>query len=373
MHIYMSKAFKDLGHKVTTAGRSGEKAPPLDFEFTKPLVTIEEILKKVKGNFDLIFLYYPSPHFWVTNIEKSPFPTALYLMDTFIPLIKGQTGYANLFDYVFSAQIDCVKKLKKDGHKNVFWSPFAFYPKIIKNHHLKKIHNIIFLGLNNPLHNPRRAIYLKLMEKIVGLKIIKGKYLEELAKVYSQSKIVFNIPTFDDLNLRVFESLACQTLLITHKNQMGLNLLFKNNTHLITYSNIFDAVRKIKFYLNHDSEREKIAKAGYLEVQKNHTYEKRAREIFEKIKKKKTFKKILAESQCLKVAKSHYLVGAIKETDRWLQEAAQKAQSSTFARIKYTFFSKLISLGGKPLQEKLVFLYMKQGALRVLFWQFRNF
>lgn len=369
--IYFSKTFKDLGHKVTTAGRSGENAPPIDFEFKSPLVSLGEILEKTGNNFDMIFFFHPTPHFWITDIEKSQVPTVLYAIDTFIPFVKGlMEGYASLFDYIFCSQIDYVEKLKKTGLKNIWWSPYACYPKIHKNHHLKKTYKMVFLGGHNALHNPRRAFYLKMVSKIFGLKIMNNKYFDDLAKVYSRTKIVFNIPTMYDLNPRVFETLACGTLVITPKNQAGRNLLLKEKIHLVTFSNFFDALRKIKYYLDHEDERKKIAKAGCLEVLKNHTYEKRFKEILSKIKGK-TEKKF-SQKQYLKIAKSHYIVGDLKTTFYWLKKA-QSQKNSPLKKFQLALLSKAVNLGGKSLQRKIFVLYSRQAALKALMWQFKNF
>lgn len=368
----MRKSLEDLGHKVVTAGRSEKNAPKLDFEFQSSIVSIEEISDKIKDKFDLILLFHLTPHFWIKNIEKSKTPTAVYLFDTHVPFNRGFADCAHLFNYVFSAELHYINKLKKDGQKNVFWSPSAFYPKIIKKYNSKKIYGAVFLGSNNHLHNPRRAIYLILMEKFAGLKIIKGQYFDKLAKIYSQSKIVFNIPSYDDVNYRDFESLACQSLLITHQNQQGLDLLLKDKVHLVTFTNIFDAVKKIKFYLKNDKESGEIAKAGYLEVHKNHTYEKRMKEILKTIKLNIS-RKNLSANQCHKIAVSHYLAGAIDQADYWFKKAQKKSPRPSFENIKYLVFSKLNEIGGRRLQKKLFFIYAKQAGIRALFWQLRHF
>ena len=56
---------------------------------------------------------------------------------------------------------------------------------------------------------------------------------------------------------------------------------FVPGEEIITYQDANDATEKIKYYLVHEDEREKIAKRGYERILREHTYEKRFVDIFE--------------------------------------------------------------------------------------------
>lgn len=102
---------------------------------------------------------------------------------------------------------------------------------------------------------------------------------EDAAKKFSQSKIVLNISIKDDINMRVFESMATGSMLLTNWIPT-LEELFKDGVHLVTYKTLDEAVEKAKYYLEHEEEREKIAKNGMKEVLEKHKYEDRIKKIF---------------------------------------------------------------------------------------------
>lgn len=59
----------------------------------------------------------------------------------------------------------------------------------------------------------------------------------------------------------------------------GLSDVFIEDKHVVYYDDLADLVAKAKFYVEHQEERDRIAKVGQRFVLKHHTYENRAREI----------------------------------------------------------------------------------------------
>jgi spore maturation protein CgeB len=97
---------------------------------------------------------------------------------------------------------------------------------------------------------------------------------QDAADIFRKSKIVFNTAAVDDINMRVFESLATGSFLLTEWVPT-LSELFQDGKHLVTYKTMNEAVEKAKYYLAHEDERERIAKAGMEEVLAKHTYQHR--------------------------------------------------------------------------------------------------
>ena len=111
---------------------------------------------------------------------------------------------------------------------------------------------------------------------------IGNAYFEEMARVYSASRIVFNRSIKDDVNMRVFEALASGSLLLT--NDLAANgqaELFHDGVHLATYSDMEEMLDKVTYYRRHESLREKIAAAGAAEVLAKHTYRHRMETVLE--------------------------------------------------------------------------------------------
>ena len=94
----------------------------------------------------------------------------------------------------------------------------------------------------------------------------------EMFDIYAISKIVLNDygNGFGGIgvNQRIFEVLGTGTLLITRESES----LKGWENYLVTYKDVDDCTSKIQYYLTHEEEREKIAKAGQAFVLENYSY-----------------------------------------------------------------------------------------------------
>lgn len=96
--------------------------------------------------------------------------------------------------------------------------------------------------------------------------------------IYMRSKLVFEDHKTQArdaglINLRVFEVLASGTCLISNKAP-GLQSMFHGG--IVFYDSDVDLQRQVKHYLEHDEEREAIAKRGQELVLADHTWDDRA-------------------------------------------------------------------------------------------------
>jgi 2-polyprenyl-3-methyl-5-hydroxy-6-metoxy-1,4-benzoquinol methylase len=97
-----------------------------------------------------------------------------------------------------------------------------------------------------------------------------------MARIYSESRVVFNRSVKDDLNMRVFEALASGSLLLTNVlPDSGQSDFFRDGVHLATYQGSEELLDKLRFYLRNEDERERIAEAGRLAALAEHTYRRR--------------------------------------------------------------------------------------------------
>lgn len=79
---------------------------------------------------------------------------------------------------------------------------------------------------------------------------------------------------------RVFEVPACGGFLMTQACDENINEYYKPGEELIVFNNAADLIEKCRYYLTHDTERQKIARAGFEKTIKYHTYQQRFLEIF---------------------------------------------------------------------------------------------
>ena len=102
-----------------------------------------------------------------------------------------------------------------------------------------------------------------------------------MVRVFAQSKIVLNIHILSQPlggNFRLFEIPATKSLQIADKCPQDW---FKDGDEIVLYKNNYNLLKKVKFYLNNDQERIRIANNGYNRLLKEHTYEHRIKKIFQ--------------------------------------------------------------------------------------------
>jgi hypothetical protein len=161
----------------------------------------------------------------------------------------------------------------------------------------KKDYDVIYVGgLGDKLFTERTRFFENLALKSNGVFSFKwwgfkmGDFdanYPELAKtymgvtggidmftVYSQSKVILNYYesglTKNSYNQRIFEVIGIGSLLIARDSETFID--WKN--YLVTYSELTDCLEKIKFYLENDLERERIAKCGQQFIIENYSYRK---------------------------------------------------------------------------------------------------
>jgi spore maturation protein CgeB len=113
------------------------------------------------------------------------------------------------------------------------------------------------------------------------------RYFDEMARTYSASRVVFNRSIRNDVNMRVFEAVACGSLLMTNDlRDNGQEELFRDGVHLATYREAEELIEKVEYYLAREAVRERIAAAGRAEVLARHTYRHRMERLLEEVEKK---------------------------------------------------------------------------------------
>ncbi len=79
---------------------------------------------------------------------------------------------------------------------------------------------------------------------------------------------------------RNFEIPGCGAFLLTGEAD-NLEEYYEDGKEIVIFKDVSDAAEKIKYYLAHDDERLRIARAGYEHTLREHTYEERFKKIFE--------------------------------------------------------------------------------------------
>lgn len=208
--------------------------------------------------------------------------------------LKSEYLYKDLekarpFDLIFKREY-----LEKQDYKsNVLPLPFGInFEKLPRKNDIKK-YNVSFWGVES---NPIRTRALKLLEDKFDcrangtttnqtFKKYKRKglfYLEEL----SSCKVVLNFRGAGWDTLRYWETPGMETFMISQRPQIIIPDNFENGKHVVfCKDDLSDLIELCDHYVKNDTEREKIATAGYKMAKEKHSDIARAQYVLDRIKK----------------------------------------------------------------------------------------
>lgn len=224
------------------------------------------------------------------------------------------------YDYFFTNDPDSVQTHKKSGCSHVGFLSFGCVPDLHKKVQLSQEEykkygcDICFAGtvsegriktlealsdFNMKVWSPRIVYSLKEDYQIKKSKILDSSPLysrftdhavwgKELVKVYNASKIVLNIHSPQPVPImRDFEAPGCGAFFLTDYAK-SLESMFKPGEEIVCYENIEDLRNKVKFFLSHSQERERIAENAQKRAHRDHSYARRMEELISFIGKEKT-------------------------------------------------------------------------------------
>ena len=237
-----------------------------------------DVMRAVPSGFvPELFLWVESGlNFVPKDVASLGCPKACYLIDSHMNLDWHLT-WARMFDFVFVAQKHYLEAFREAGCSEVHWLPLACDPELHRRHDVEKKYDVGFVGSINANH-ARRERLLELLCKHFQVRAERC-FLEDMVTLFNESRVVFNNALKDDLNMRVFEALACGSLLVTDRAEgSGLDEFFRDGEHLVIYedSNLIETIQQC---LENQELREKIARQGHERVLARHTYAHRAAEL----------------------------------------------------------------------------------------------
>lgn len=193
----------------------------------------------------------------------------------FIPLGAAPVKYAPFLRSFSERDIDVV------------YVGGAYLKKILRIFKLKKR-----LGIRMQLFGRGWNYVGKNIFKISIAKVVKGFYnipeinelpQDQLVELYQRTKIGFNMHmSYGPSNQRLYE-LPMNGVMQICDCEHGLGELYRIGKEIVVYETISEAIEKIEYYLKHDEERMKIAKAGYLRAKSNYLLEHSFKKIKDEI------------------------------------------------------------------------------------------
>lgn len=239
-----------------------------------------------------LFLYIDSGYnpFAPLGLHTVALPTIAYFMDAYPPGSTQRTPYldtlAPLFDYVFVAHRGAVPHVQTQrANAPVHWLPPCCDAAIHADQHLERTYDVGFVGQVGRAY-PQRIELLQAVEQKYRINDFRRSYYrEEMARIYSQAKIVVNISHSNAIiPMRFFEAPAAGAMLLTHHSQInGQDELLREGVDYVSFCDLHDALDKIDYYLAHPEEREAIARAGQAAVLGRHTYAHRVAQLLQTV------------------------------------------------------------------------------------------
>jgi len=145
---------------------------------------------------------------------------------------------------------------------------------------IQKVHPIGFCGNHV---TPIRKATVDTLSRIFGMKQDIFVIGDEMVKAINSYRIHFNMNIANDINYRSFETLACETVLLTNYNRQYEELGFANGENCFFYADQTDLIRVVNTLLNRvkegDLSMNQVAINGGMLFRDRHTFLNRAKQI----------------------------------------------------------------------------------------------
>ncbi len=190
---------------------------------------------------------------------------------------------------------------KELGFPNVFWMPaltFAIPQATIPEN---KANQICFFGQLGKYH-PRRTRILEALQQ-AGIQIVGGQLpRKDSLQLVTKSTLSLNATLNGEFNLRVFETSAHNTLLVSDKisHFTGMELFFPDSEALVTYVTPDEAAEKIQYLLNNPQETTQLAIKGKAIHDRHFSFDARRQAFFDLLEYKGDYPhlKLVDEPRC---------------------------------------------------------------------------
>lgn len=260
------------------------------------LVSYDYTAIELKNN---LHLDIPTINYFSDEIDSNL--AGKYWQEYFDELIKPD-------NYTFYWDKELTNRLKK-RIPNIYFLPHAINTNVYKNLHLEPEYDIMFAGrltFNNRLQTvskiaasfPQRTIalfgYRQYFDEAINklnspekeqLSSCYKGFIEsetEMAQAINKAKLVLNFTSqgIGNLNYRLFQTLSCETFLLTDYRP-ELDELFTPGEDVIYYEDEEDLIHKIDQYFSNPDKYHDIVKAGRMTIEKNYSCQIAAQKILD--------------------------------------------------------------------------------------------
>ena len=197
------------GHDIRRLGIDDDA----DFPYDPSQETMSDVLRRIGDIFspDVVMCWFPEEHPPPMAMEDCPVATVVCVGDWDIHFAALEYNVGR-FDVLLCDKAG-VNILGGDYMGAHYLGPlYSHDPTVHRRHDVEKDIDVAFVGTLNPARHGRRGRYLERIAQLGGryrVVIAEGPTGDDYARILSRARLVFNCSVRRELNLRLFESLAC--------------------------------------------------------------------------------------------------------------------------------------------------------------------
>ena len=292
---YIIDSLQEMGHKVIFVDHR--------HNIEHAAKSVPQIMKYENIDMMLVLYLVPTLTYDVNYIRhlKVQFPQAKYVSWCFDATIDGLRVPENdalvdiikEYDYFFTVCDGQVEDLKAKG-VNAFWAKEGASPNAIVYHGLEKEYDVSFIGqIGHPRIHKERLPLLKNIIRRFDKTLIAGPLLvndediipyhlkrptytdHEHARIVAKSKVNLAHSGWPDINhyfsARTYRLMSNGGFVLANHTK-GIEDIFEVGKEIVTYKDTKECLEKIKFYIENDTEREEIARAGRVRTMDRFTF-----------------------------------------------------------------------------------------------------
>ncbi|MEX1028259.1 MAG: glycosyltransferase [Candidatus Paceibacterota bacterium] len=210
-------------------------------------------------------------------------PRAAWAIDTHISFARCISRFGDA-DWLYAAQKMGASEMQASLGREVTWLPLACDPE---RHRpiSREAEQFDFAFVGHEIGH-RRIDMLNRLRASFPNHWVGQAYHTEMARRYSQCRVAFNCSVGGDVNMRLFEAVACGKPLVTDAiGNNGLEELFDLDAHLRCYSDPDSLVAEMERLLSDEPLRRRQAESARQHVVNCHTYTHRMQRILELARK----------------------------------------------------------------------------------------
>jgi len=258
-------------------------------------ISINKIIASQKNKPDFILVHLPQSFEHINKLGEVDDILKVHIMGDYHYDFPLQGNYVEFLDYckfdlIFAQSIRVLDILEFSNVASYCsYLPFSVDTcKYRKFPNTKKRIDVMAVFAHQKQFYSTRKLVRQTIHEMKGVKhLLKGVYYNDYVRSINEAKIFVNSNSkYRSINMKYTEVLACGTLFLTDKPTQFEEHGFEDKVHMVLYNTISDMKMKIRYYLEHEEEREQIALTGMKFVRENYSNKVIVKQLVDTVRRK---------------------------------------------------------------------------------------